>query len=255
MINLIVPIVEDVEKFETFIRENNSNDMKIFVGIKESLAKYFSLKAKNVEIHIFENKSNREEIINALHSCKMEKGKLMIVRRPLANQEFFSLVSSTKDIVTLKSKHNKFVSAIKKFMGAVVKRFFAFNFFEDISAICYGESMFELLSVCTNLSMASRINKYVGIEIEEIETNEKQVKKDYSRSKAVFKFLLGTLFFLGSLAGGILVCLFTPLKALIVILVIFWVFFALVIWLISIVNYTRTLAVGDIRYGKAEEKV
>lgn len=253
MINIIVPVVEDAENFAKFIGENKSKDAVFFVGITENMKKKFSVKGKNIKVFVFKNKSKREEILNSLHSHIVDTGKILIVRRPLTKEEFHSLTTSTKDITTLKAGHNKFVMTIKRIMKILVRKFFAFSFFDDISAICYGESMFQLLRVCPNLSMASRINKYVGLEMEEIETDEKQVKKDFNKSKSIIKLLLGTLFFLGSLAGGILVCIFTPLKALIVILVIFWIFVALIIWFVSLVNFTRTLAVGDLRYGKAEE--
>lgn len=253
MINILIPIVEDVEGFVEFIRKNKSKDCKFFVGIRKKLSSKFVLKSKNVEVRVFEDKANKEEIINSLHSSQLENGKILIVRRPLTDVEFYSLTNSTKDIVTLKAKHNKFVSALKNWGRKIVKKFFAFNFFEDISAICYSETMFKLLSVCPNLSMASRINKYVGVEVEEIETEEKQVKKDYSKVKSVLTLLAGILFFLGSLAGGICVCLFTTLWALNVVLVIAWLFIALALMLVSIVNFTRIVAVGNLRYGKALE--
>ena len=37
-------------------------------------------------------------------------------------------------------------------------------------------------------------------------------------------------------------------------LVIFWIVIALMVQMVSIVNFTRTLAVGNLRYGRAEEK-
>ena len=69
MINVIVPIVSDVEKFSTFIKGNKKNGVKFFVGIKQSLAKKFVLKSKNVDVHIFSDKANREEIINFNERC------------------------------------------------------------------------------------------------------------------------------------------------------------------------------------------
>ncbi len=253
MINIIVPIVEDVSSFQTFLDKIATKDVKIFVGIKESLAKDFKPN-KATELHVFGDKSKKEEIINSLHSCKMTKGKILIARRPLKDEEYQKLTTSTKDIVTLRAKHNRFVGWLKKVSTLVIKRIFAFSFFEDISAICYSENMFDLLSVCANLSMASRINRYVGLDVEEIVTDEKPVKKEYSRPKNIIKFLLYCLFFGGSVAGGVLVCIFTPLYALTVIAVMFWIIVALMLWLVSLVNFTRAIAVGETRYGRAEER-
>lgn len=254
MINIILPITENVEGFSEFIENNLGKDIRFFVGIKENLKNKFSIKNKNVELHVYDSKANREEIINALHSCEMQKGKLLILRRPLNSEEFSMLTKSNKDIATLKAHRNNFISSIKRLAQNVVKKFFAFSYFEDISAICYGESMFELLSTCENLSMASRINKYVGLEIEEFETPIKPVKKLYNKTKNILNLMLGILFLLGSIVGGVLVCVYTKLQALTVLLVIFWIVVALMVQMVSVVNFTRTLAVGNLRYGRAEEK-
>ena len=254
MINIILPITEKVEEFSQFIETNLESDVKFFVGIKENLKDKLSVKNKNVEIHVYDNKANREEIINSLHSCKMKKGKLMILRRPLNAVEFSLLSKSSNEIATLKAHRSNFANSIKKFAQNIVKKFFAFSYFEDISAICYGESMFELLSTCENLSMATRINKYVGVDIEEFETPTKPVNKHYNKATNILNLMLGVLFLLGSIVGGVLVCLYTKLQALTVVLVIFWIVIALMVQMVSIVNFTRTLAVGNLRYGRAEEK-
>ena len=252
MINVILPVVEEPEKYADFARKIAGRDVKVFVGLKRGLN--FTLGKKvNVEIHTFSENANVEEIINALHSAKMEKGRVLICRRPLTDEEFSKLTQSQKDVSTLKAKHSKFFTMLKNFAKKIVKKFFAFTFFEDISAICFGENMFELMSTIQNLSMASRINRYVGIDVEEIETSEKQVKKQYSRTKNILLFLLWTLLFVGSVTGGVLICVFTPLHALIVILVIFWIALALFLWFVGFVNFTRTLAVGNLRFGRAEE--
>lgn len=257
MINLLLPVVEEPEKFAEFAKKVAKSDVKVFVGVRKGLDFDLGEKRKrqksNIEVHTFAEKANVEEIINSLHTLNMEKGKILICRRPLTDEEFSKLTQSQKDVATLKAKHSKFFTMLKNFAKSLVRRFFAFTYFEDISAICFGENMFELMSTIQNLSMASRINRYVGIDIEEVETAEKQVKKQYSRTKNILTFLFWTLLFVGSVVGGVLVCVFTPLHALIVILVIFWIALALFLWFVGFVNFTRTLAVGNLRFGRAEE--
>lgn len=253
MINILIPIVENPDAFAEFVRSKNAKKYKIFVGITENLADKFKVKTKNVEIHKFKNKSNKEEIVNALHSCKLSEGKLMILRRVPTEEEFASLENSTKEIVVLKAKQNRFVSACKRLLQKVISKFFAFSYFEDISAICYTESMFRLLSVCPNLSMASRINKYIGITVQEVETSQKSVKKDYNRLKSSIIFVLATLFMLGSLAAAICLFVFVPPRALNIILTIFAFVVVLLVWFIMLVNFLRSVAVGDLRFGRAEE--
>ena len=113
--------------------------------------------------------------------------------------------------------------------------------------------MFELLSVCSNFSMASRINKYVGVTHQEIITENKPVKKDYSRWKNSLSLLFWILLFAGSIAGVACVCIFAKIHVLTVILLICWLLVSLAFLLIGIVNFTRTVTVGNLRYGRAEE--
>lgn len=256
MTNVIVPIVEDVGKFCEFIRRESSGNVKFFVGVRKSLAEpaFKNLKGlKAIELHVYADNARKEEIINSLHSCKMKKGKIMIVRRALTSEEWQKLTNSSSDIARISTKHNKFVSWLKNLGKMIVKKIFAFTFFDDISSICYGENLFELMSVCQNLSMASRVNKYVGVSIENVQTQEKQVKKEYNRFLNVLIFTLWTLFFVGSVAGAVCVGIFVSSRALSVVFLMFWVVVALMCWLVGLVNFVRTIAVGDLRYGKAQE--
>ena len=191
-------------------------------------------------------------MINSLHSLKLKKGRIMVVRRPLTQDEFERLSTSEKDIAVLKRKRGKLVAKIKKMIEKIIKKFFSFTYFEDISAICYKENLFYLLSVCGNFSMATRVNRYVGIEIEEIETQEKQVRKIYSRTKNFLKLLVGTLFFLGCVAGIVCMCIFCPINPLFIVLFVIMAFLGGALFAVCILNFTRTIAVGKLRWGKAQ---
>lgn len=253
MINVIVPIVEQPEKFSEFVEKHTNEKTKFIVGVLENLRDKFSASSKNIEIHTFSKKTKKEEIINSLHSSKMRKGKILVLRRVLTEQEFFDLTNSSADIVSLKKNRNKVSNFFRKLGQSIIKKVFAFSYFEDISAICYSENMFELMSVCENLSMATRINKYVGVEVEEIETSEKSVKKDYNKTKNILLFTLSTLFFLGSIIGAVLICVFTKIYPFIVLLLILWIVVAMMLQAVEIVNFARAIAVGELRYGRAEE--
>lgn len=253
MINILVSVVENPQEFARFIESKNAKGYKFFVGIKESLAKDFVVKNKNVEIHKYKDASKKEEIINALQSCKLSEGKIMILRRVPTEDEFSMLEKSEKDIVTLKARRGKFAEALKRFMAKIIRKMFAFTYFEDISAICYGKNMYRLLSVCQNLSMTSRINKYVGLEIDEIETTSQPVKKDFTKWKTVLLFTLVTVLLVGALAGAICLFIFIEPKVLNLILIVFALLVVGLIWFIAFINLLRTLAVGNLHYGRAEE--
>lgn len=253
MINILIPIVESASEFEKFVNSKKSKNYKFFIGIKQSLAKDFAIKSKNVEVHVYTDNSNKEEIINSLHSCNLVYGKIMILRRVPTEYEFEALEKSDKDIVTLKAKRSKFSSAVKNFVGKIVRKIFAFNYFEDISAICYGQNMYQLLSVCQNLSIASRINKYVGVEIEEIETQSKSVRKQYNRFTTALKFAFMNLLLLASIAGFVCLFVFAKMTVLYGVLAVMGLVFVVLVYLMSLMNFLRTLAVGKIHFGRAEE--
>lgn len=254
MINVIVPIVEDVEGFSKFMENQKSKDVKFFVGVKSSLKDKLVSEQKNVEIHVFADTAKKEEIINSLNSCQLKKGKIVIVRRPLEPDEFHNLTTLNKDITIISSKKNSFLSKLKRFYGWIVRRFFAFSYIEDISAICFDEDLFELLSCCKDLSMATRINRYVGLEIGHVDTQREMVKREYNKVKNLLLLLLPSLFLVGSIVGAVLVCvLVKPIYVLTVVAAIFWITIALITWFVCFVNFARTVAVGDLRFESVEE--
>lgn len=251
MINVILPVVENPEQFEAFVKEHSGKDVKFFVGIRRGLN--FSSNLKNVELHTFVEKATAEEIVNALHTCNMQQGRILIARRPLTKGEFENLTTSDKEIATLKVKCNRFLTAFKNFAKNLVRRFFAFTFFDDISAICFNEEMFASVRANGNLSLSSRINKYVGVEFDEIDAEEKPVKKQYNRVKNISAFVFWTLLLIASIVGGALICSLLPIRALIVIIVVFWIILAAFFWFVGFINFMRTCSVGQLHYGRAEE--
>ena len=251
MINVLVPIVDNSEEYQKFISDCSTKGVKFYVGVKEKLL--FESKSKNTKIIVFSNNALKEEIINSLHAEKMEEGKTLVIRRPISKEEFEKLLASTADITYLKKKRNKFSCFFKKFAGWIVRKTFAFNFFEDISAVCFGQNMFDLLKSCSNLSTATRINKFVGVSCENIETNNACAKVSYSKTKTAFKFLAGLLFFLASVAGVVLISIFCSPGPVHVLFMILWLVIALTALLICLMSLIRTITIGELGYGKAEK--
>ena len=115
MISVIVPITKNVEEFSAFVSQHANKTTKFYVGVTESLASQFNCKKANVELHVYKDGAKVEEIVNALGSCKREKGKLLIARRPLTESEYTKLTTSDKDIVSLKAVRSKFATKLKNF--------------------------------------------------------------------------------------------------------------------------------------------
>ncbi len=252
MINVIVPITENVEKFNNFIKRCSRKDVKFYVGITENLSGNLE-KVAGVEVFVFDNKSNREQIINSLHDVKIKKGKILVVRRALTDTEFDSLTNSDADLTSLRKHRNKFANFFKNLGRMIVRKIFAFTVFDDISAVCFGENLFDLISVCPNLSIATRVNKYIGVTFKEIETEEKGVKMIYNRWKNAGLFLLETLFFLANIAGGVLIFVFVKnLLFVFGMLIIFWWLLAIFLWLMCLTFFVRTIELGNTENERAK---
>lgn len=253
MINLIVPITENLEEYVEFVKKHNNKQTKIYVGLTEELHKSWK-KIPGVEVRIYNNEANREQILNALHKIPKKKGELFVVRRPLTDEEYENLVSSAYDVSTLKRKHNKFVSFFKNLARNIIRKIFAFSYFEDISAVRYSEDMHELVESFPNLSMASRINRYVGLDVEEIETEQKPAKPLYDKFYNGMWLALAILFLVTSIFDGVLIFIMVPnIWVLWALLIIAWWIIALTILCVVLLKFTRTRAVGDLYYDFAEE--
>ena len=254
MINVVVPIIDKAGEYEEFLNRISDRNTKIFVGVRKNLLPLIDLsRVKNVEVSVYSDNAKKEEILNALSKNIVDSGKIAIVRRPLLIEEYQALVGTEYDIAYLKQNRNKFVSFFKKLNAKILRALFAFDYFDDISAICFNENMFELVCDSNNLSMASRINRYVGVTIEEIQTRQKAVKKETTAWKNNLKLLGWTLFMLASIASVTCLAIFTKTYPVVVMFEILWLIVAVTLWILGLVNYSRANAVGDLYFKTAYE--
>ena len=253
MINVLVPITEKVEAFVSFVKENAKRNTKFYVGVTQNLAEKLP-KMAGVEVHVFKADTNKEQMLNSLHKCSIKKGKIVVVRRPLTTEEFSALTDSKADIAKFKPQQNKFVTFFKNLAKKLLRKIFALNYFEDISGVAFGENLFELISVCPNLSMATRIDRYVGVDVEEIPTAQKPVKRTYNKWLNSLWFIVGILFFLGSVTGGLLIFVNVPnIWAVYILLIMTWWIIAFIVMAATTLKFTRAICVGDLDYNSGEE--
>ena len=115
------------------------------------------------------------------------------------------------------------------------------------------ENIFELISALTNLSYISRINRFVGLTIGEVATSEKATKRDYDRFSVTTNFLSSFLFFVITIMLSVILCTSLGNSVLNVLLAFTITFVGFVFFLIALLNLARTVAVGRLRFGRAEE--
>ena len=167
--------------------------------------------------------------------------------------EFDKLKTSKKDIAYLKKKRNKFSAWWHNLWKNLIKKIFAFYYFEDISAISFNTSCFNLLSSLTNLSYVTRIDRFVGFEMEEIDTENKAPKREYDKFYASAKVVGSGLFLIFCILISIIISSsFQPLFLMILISILLCLIGAVSLF-VSVLNLARTIAVGTLRHGRAEE--
>ena len=252
MVNVILPVVEKLQDYERMLEDFSArDDVKFYVG---TLSKFRSIRVpKNAVLKVFKDGSGKEEVINALHSIEKEKGKIIVVRRPLKKEELDALLNSSADIAYLKKAKSKFANWWANLWKKLIKKIFSFYYFEDISAIMFGENTFNLISSLTNLSYITRIDRFVGFKMEEVASAHRAPKKDYDRFDAISKLVGTALFFVLTILISVIISTsFTPiiLMALVSILLCVIGLFA---FFMAILNFVRTLYVGTLRHGRAEE--
>lgn len=251
-VNLILPITENLDAYLKMIDSIKDKNIKIFIGVVEKFKEQIKLKNKNVTITFFKNKSKKEEIINTLHSQISLRGKILIARRPLATTELTELLNSSADITTTTLERSKISTFFRNLLQKIIRRVFAFSYFDDISAVCFGENMFDIITSLTNLSYISRIDRFVGVERKEILSTTPPPKKEFDKYKTVLNFLFWFLIFGACVAGSVCMLCYLNITFLLILCVVALLLIACLVFAISLLTLLREMAVGSLRMGRAE---
>ena len=255
-IDILIPIIDKVDSYKTMIDEllNRKEDLKIVIGVREKLVEKLSqyIGKKNVIFRVFANESKKEEILNSL-SDNVGKGKFIVLRRPLKPVDLDKFINSNADLTYFSRKRSKISAFFYNFFKNIIVNLFGFHFFDDMSAIGFGENINDLMSNFKNLSYCSRFNRYVGLTKNEIETTEKNALPEYDKTPVILKFVLAQLLLLGSIAGMVIISIFCNVKVLIVLLFILWALVVVAISFVSIVVLVQNISIGSLRFEKAKE--
>ncbi len=253
MINVIVPITEKFEEYKKMVESlSKRKGVALYLGIDEKF-KDEKLEVKKAVVKYYKTKSAKEEIINSLHTLKKSAGSIMVVRRPITDEEFERLTSASEDIVILNREKNKFAKWWKDIWKKLLRMIFGFFYFDDISAVYFKDRNFNLISSLTNLSYISRINRFVGLSIGEVSTTQKSTKKDFDRFTAIVNFLSFFLLLAICVLVSVIICTGFGVNIVNVLLSFALTLFGFVFFLVAILNLARTVAVGRLRFGRAEE--
>lgn len=254
MINLIIPVVKDFEKWAELIKTYKFPQANIIVGVTERGKDFFKFKKTGLKLVCFQNGSLKEEIINSLQEY-LQDGKTMVIRKMISQEEVLKFFNAKEDIaICAKKKRNKFSDFFYKLWAKIVKSLFDFTFFDgDVSVVAFSENLSSVIRNIPNLSYASRINRWKGVTIGAVETDSKPVKKEYSKVRNNFMLLGWILMFLGVITGTTVYFIFRPATFLAGFLWACGILIMCLVLIITIVIYIMNIKAGKRYFDKAKE--
>lgn len=167
----------DVQKLNKFLYENII-DYQLVVACNQ---KYKSIANENVVECIFDENAKPDEVINTLiPKCD---GEFLILVRKIENNKFGPILEVAKklksqnQIIVIKKTNNIFTKFIKKIFYFIVRLLYGYQLFDSTLAVMgFGEIPFSVLKQTENCSTFTKINRWAGVQIEEVECVSPNVK-------------------------------------------------------------------------------
>ena len=160
----------DVKKLNKFLYENVV-DFELVVACN---TKYKGIKTENVVECIFDDNAKPDEVLNTLiPKCG---GQNLVLARKIENNNFAPLLEVAKNlkdqnqVVVIKKKNNVFTKFFKMIFSYFVRFLYGYELFDsNLSVMSFGEVPFTVLRQTENCSTFTKINKWGGLEVVEIE--------------------------------------------------------------------------------------
>lgn len=237
MNNIILPVVSDCEKAAEFIKSIKRKDCTFYVGLtSENSTKIKS--SKYVKVFVYKNGSKKEEMINSL-SHEIGDGPIIILRKLITKEELDKFISSQTEITVCETKKlNKVSAFFYKLWTKLVRALFGFVFFEgDISVVAISENLAPVAKNISNLSYATRINRWKGISQSKVATSSPAAKKEYDVARANVMIVGWICLFLAVVASTAVYFIFCPAT-----------FLAAFLWAAALLLSTLSLLIAIIVY-------
>lgn len=254
MKNIIIPVTE--EKMVPFVESiKKIKELKIIVGVTAGLAdKINKSRSKNFVLKIFEDGSKKEEIINSLKD-ELDEGQVLICRKEIEVEEVENFFDSSSDITICSIKRNKVQKFFFKLCQDLMMLLFGFNLYDgDISVICFGQKLFNVLTNIENLSYSSRVNKWKGVEIKAIDIKSPPAKKEFNKLKVNLMFYGWIALFVTVIASAFVYFYYFRGTFLTGLLYAFAILLAQIGLIIAIIVFNFNIKIGQRVFGKAKLK-
>ena len=222
MINVIIPVVEDVQKYQKMIAQLLVySDVNIIVGLTENIDKSF-IKEDGVKYLVFKDNTNKEQMINSL-SMFVLSGKILILRQTLGQKDLEKFIFSNQSILLAKEKsRNKFVDFFVMLWRLIVHMFFGVGFYQgNTSVIMFSQDLSEVLLQIGNLSYNSRVNRWRGVVESSANVSlSKTDKYPVDKKQNLIYILSSSTLFAVAILFTVLLCLFVNINFILGLLIV-----------------------------------
>ncbi len=255
MVNIILPLTENISEVKQFLKETKSLDATYYIGI-ESKNKGIIRAGKLIKIFVYQDGSKKEEMINSLVKKVSTEGKIIIMRKLLKKEELKEFIISNADItICQKKKHNKFCDFFVRVWKRLIELMFGLSLFDgDTSVVAFCQPLSDVLKNLSNASYLSRLNRWKGASVVALPSSSAPAKSEYNKLKNNFMFIGWLALFVSVITGAtvyFVLCKATFLLGFV------WasaILISLVLFLVSAMIYTLNIKTGSRKFSVAKEE-
>ncbi len=255
MVNVIIPITNNAKRYKKILSSlSRANNVVVLVGVVSNQINELNfLDSENIYIIEFQDGSKMEEIINGLQKY-ISVGSIMIMRKPISENEFNSFVNNNKDIVTCRRNLSSFKAILFNFWQKILKTFLGVRLYEgDASVIYFAEDIASVILSSSNLSYNSRVDRWRGIEQGTVVVEGESVKTETDKKANIRNLIISLIAIAVAVSVTTVVSIFARVNLIVGLLLFCLDFIALAIVLILLVITIFNNIVGKKQFGYALE--
>ena len=255
MVNVIIPITNNAKRYKKILSSlSRANNVVVLVGVVSNQINELNfLDSENIYIIEFQDSSKMEEIINGLQKY-ISVGSIMIMRKPISENEFNSFVNNNKDVVTCRRNLSSFKAILFNFWQKILKTFLGVRLYEgDASVIYFAEDIASVILSSSNLSYNSRVDRWRGIEQGTVVVEGESDKTETDKKANIRNLIISLIAIAVAVSVTTVVSIFARVKLIVGLLLFCLDFIALAIVLILPVITIFNNIVGKKQFGYALE--
>ena len=255
MVNVVVPITNNAKRYKKILSSlSRANNVVVLVGVVSNQINELNfLDSENIYIIEFQDSSKMEEIINGLQKY-ISVDSIMIMRKPISENEFNSFVNNNKDVVTCRRNLSSFKAILFNFWQKILKTFLGVRLYEgDASVIYFAEDIASVILSSSNLSYNSRVDRWRGIEQGTVVVEGESVKTETDKKANIRNLIISLIAIAVAVSVTTVVSIFARVNLIVGLLLFCLDFIALAIVLILLVITIFNNIVGKKQFGYALE--